>query len=105
MECLKKLEGHVLASHFKDLNEKSPDAHDVVWGTGVNDAKGLLAELKRQHFDGPLMVEYEHNWEKSMPEIAQCVEFFKNTTKEMGEKRPGKSHEKGEEKSKGGEPK
>jgi len=83
MECLKKLEGHVLACHFKDLNEKSPDAHDVVWGTGVNDAKGLLAELKRQKFDGPLMIEYEYNWDKSMPEIKQCIDFFNKTVREL----------------------
>ena len=83
MECLKKLEGRVLACHFKDLNEKGPKAHDVVWGTGVNDAKGLLAELKRQHFDGPLMIEYEYNWDKSMPEIKQCIEFFNKTVREL----------------------
>jgi len=84
MECLKKLEGRVLACHFKDLNEKGPKAHDVVWGTGVNNAADLLKELKRQGFYGPMMIEYEHNWDKSMPEIAQCIEFFWKTAKEAG---------------------
>jgi sugar phosphate isomerase/epimerase len=30
---LKKMEGRLIALHFKDLNEKSPKAHDVPWGT------------------------------------------------------------------------
>ena len=42
MECLKKLEGRIVSFHFKDLNQLGPDAHDVPWGTGVCDAKGLL---------------------------------------------------------------
>ncbi|HSW45490.1 MAG TPA: sugar phosphate isomerase/epimerase [Phycisphaerae bacterium] len=83
LECLKKLDGRVLACHFKDLNEKGPKAHDVVWGTGVNNAQALLQELRRQKFDGPLMIEYEHNWENSMPDIKQCIEFFRKTVREM----------------------
>ena len=33
--CLKQLEGRIKSVHFKDLSAKSPDAHDVHWGTGV----------------------------------------------------------------------
>ena len=53
------------------------------------------------------MGEYEYNWEMSMPEIKQCIEFFTTTTREMGMggKRAGKAREKGEEKSKGPETK
>lgn len=83
LECLKKLDGHVLACHFKDLNEKSPKAHDVVWGQGVNQAKALLEELRRQKFAGPLMIEYEHNWGKAMPELKECIRFFRKTMQEM----------------------
>jgi sugar phosphate isomerase/epimerase len=79
IECLKKLEGRVLALHFKDLNEKSPKAHDVPWGTGISNAKAMMAELKRQGFKGAFCVEYEHNWENSAPEIAECVKFFNAT--------------------------
>ena len=88
--CLKKLEGRILWSHFKDLNTKAPDPHDVPWGTGVCDAKALLDELVRQGFNGGLMIEYEHNWENSMPEIAKCIEFFNKNIKckaEEGKKR------------------
>jgi sugar phosphate isomerase/epimerase len=84
VECLKKLEGRVITLHFKDLNEKgNPKAHDVPWGTGVSNAKGMLAELKRQHFHGAICVEYEHNWESSVPEIAESVKFFNATCAEL----------------------
>ncbi|MDQ3290697.1 MAG: sugar phosphate isomerase/epimerase, partial [Bacteroidota bacterium] len=52
VECLKKLDGHIIQLHFKDLNEKSKDAHDVHWGQGVSNVDGVLAELKRQNFKG-----------------------------------------------------
>jgi len=79
VECLKKLEGRVYWVHFKDLNEVSREAHDVVWGTGEADAGGILAELKRQNYVGGIAIEYEHNWGHAMPELGQCVAFYRRT--------------------------
>jgi sugar phosphate isomerase/epimerase len=81
--CLKKLEGRVIALHFKDLNEASLKAHDVPWGTGISNAKGMLAELQRQKFKGAICVEYEFNWENSSPEIAQSAAWFNATCAEL----------------------
>ncbi len=100
VECLKKLEGRVICLHFKDLvhdEDKAPAAtaakkkkkseakpmHDVPWGTGVGNVKAQMAELKRQGFRGAFGVEYEHNWDNSMPEIAECVKFFNATCAEL----------------------
>jgi sugar phosphate isomerase/epimerase len=83
VECLKMLEGHIIALHFKDLNEKAPKAHDVPWGTGVGKAKEVMQELKRQGFKGAFCVEYEHNWENSVGEITECVKFFNATCAEL----------------------
>lgn len=83
VECLKKLEGRVICLHFKDLNEKSPKAHDVPWGTGVSNVKGMMKELKRQKFKGAFCVEYEYHWENSSPEIAGCAKFFNATCDEL----------------------
>jgi len=77
LEGLKKLKGRILALHFKDLNEfGNKEAHDVVWGTGLANVPALLKELHQQKFRGVFSVEYEHNWENSVPEVRQCVEFF-----------------------------
>jgi sugar phosphate isomerase/epimerase len=85
LECLKKLEGRIISFHFKDLNEAGErKAHDVPWGTGACNAKGLLAEIHRQGFKGVFAIEYESNWGKSLPEIAQCVAYFDKTAAELG---------------------
>lgn len=83
VECLRKLEGRVMALHFKDLNEPGLNAHDVPWGTGISNARGMLAELQRQKFKGAICVEYEFNWENSSPEIAQSVAWFNRTCAEL----------------------
>ena len=75
--CLKKLDGHVLHLHIKDLNEKSKTAHDVHWGTGVSDIDGVIKELKRQHFKGVLSAEYEYNWNNSVPDVTASVKYFR----------------------------
>jgi sugar phosphate isomerase/epimerase len=76
LACLKKLEGRIISFHFKDLNKLGPDAHDVPWGTGVCDVKGMLAEIHRQEVKAVFSIEYEYHWENSLPEIAQCVKYF-----------------------------
>jgi sugar phosphate isomerase/epimerase len=83
LECIKKLDGHIICLHFKDLNEMGPKAHDVPWGTGVGKTRQIMEELKRQHFHGAFCVEYEYHWENSSPEIAQCVKFFNRTCAEL----------------------
>ncbi len=83
VDCLKKLEGRVIALHFKDLNEPGLKAHDVPWGTGISNAKGMLAELKRQKFHGAICVEYEYNWENSSPDIAKSAAWFNATCAEL----------------------
>ena len=104
VECLKKLDGRVICSPLQRLgagNEpkaqdesrgrpgkrrrraKSKAMHDVPWGTGVGNIKAQMAELKRQHFHGAFCVEYEYDWDNSMPEIAKCVKFFNATCAEL----------------------
>jgi len=81
IECLKKLEGRIISLHFKDIADKTDgeaEQHDVVWGTGILDVKAMLNELKRQKFSGVFSIEYEYNWENSVPDIKQCIEYFKN---------------------------
>jgi sugar phosphate isomerase/epimerase len=83
LECLKKLDGRIISLHFKDLDKIGPDAHDVPWGTGVNNARGLLAEIHRQKLKPVFSIEYEYHWGNSLPEIAQCVKFFDKTAAEL----------------------
>lgn len=77
VDCLRILKGHIISSHLKDLNETSPEAHDVPFGFGVSDIPGILDELKRQNFDGNISVEYEYEMDRSLPSVAQCIGYVR----------------------------
>ncbi len=75
--CIKTLKGRVISSHLKDKTEMGAGQHDVPYGTGVGRVGKILDELKKQGFEGNISVEYEYNWEHSVPEIKQCIDFVK----------------------------
>ena len=79
VKALQMCEGRVKSLHFKDVKEKEAgeaEQHDVIWGTGVCDVDGMLKELKRQNFKGLFSIEYEYNWDNSVPDISQCIDYF-----------------------------
>jgi len=71
------LEGRIISLHFKERGALGPGQHDLIFGTGITDIGGLLAELRRQKFDGNIAIEYEYNWTDSVPDIAQCIGFIR----------------------------
>ncbi len=76
--CIKVLKGRVISGHLKDKTEFGGGQHDVPYGTGVGRMGLVLAELKKQGFEGNISVEYEYNWDHSVPEIKQCIDFVRN---------------------------
>ena len=60
-----------------------PGPHDVPWGTGVSNIKGVLQELRRQNFKGPFFAEYEYNWNNNAPEIAQSIQYVRTVVRDM----------------------
>ncbi len=85
IDCLKKLKGHIISLHFKDVVEVGKGGWgDVPWGTGKSDAKGMLAELKAQGFKGVFSIEYERTTgQELLDNMAKCVEFFDKTAAEL----------------------
>ena len=83
VEGLKQYKGYINHLHFKDLNEKSPKAYDVHWGTGVSNVKGVMQELKNQKFKGMLSAEYETNWQSNNEDIAISTANFRKIVKEL----------------------
>jgi hypothetical protein len=73
---LRKLQGHIISLHLKDLGAKERKAHDVPWGTGVGNAGAMLAEMKRQGFKGVFSIEYEHTTPQLMCDVKKCVCYF-----------------------------
>ncbi|CAN5709206.1 hypothetical protein BH11VER1_BH11VER1_12950 [soil metagenome] len=77
VDCLKILKGRIISVHLKDRPEIGKQLPDTIYGTGVSDVAGCLAELKAQGFEGNISVEYENKWEDNVGDIKQCIEFVK----------------------------
>lgn len=85
VDCIKKLEGRVISLHFKDLGEAK---HDVPWGTGLCNARGILEELRRQGVKPVISVEYEHGSGAPLLEnVRKCVAWFDATVTEMAKQK------------------
>lgn len=85
VEALRKCGGRIKSLHFKDVAAKSPlgeeagefsGQHDVIWGKGVCNVDLILSELKQQNFNGVFSIEYEYNWDNSVPDVAECISYF-----------------------------
>jgi len=59
---LKKMQGKLWGMHFKDIETfDRVEASDVLFGKGVCNLPAVVAELKRQGFNGVVTMEYEAN--------------------------------------------
>lgn len=85
VECLKKLEGRILAFHLKDVAEKGkPEARDVPLGEGQGRYPAILAELKRQGYRGILTIEYEYDSPALTADVAKSVAFVEKMAQKLG---------------------
>ncbi len=58
LDAVKKLSGHIIGIHLKDIAAyNNPALKDVVVGTGVVDFPAIFAELKKQGFNGHIYIE------------------------------------------------
>jgi sugar phosphate isomerase/epimerase len=77
VDCLKKLEGHIIGVHLKDIVQfNNPKANDTVVSKGVVDFPAVLAELKRQNFKGMLSIEHESNWYHNLPDVIFTKNYY-----------------------------
>jgi sugar phosphate isomerase/epimerase len=77
LASLRLLKGRVISLHLKDKDIVGPDGHCVPFGAGVGKVKEILDELKAQGFHGNVSIEYEYNWNHSVPDVKQCVDFVR----------------------------
>jgi len=77
LEGVRKLGDRLITIQPHDLNELSPEGHDVPWGTGKAEFEELLREIHRLGLQ-PTMIglEYSYDFTDNMPEMAACVEFI-----------------------------
>ncbi len=78
-DAIRILKGRIFDSHVKDLDAFGVrEAKDVIWGTGQSDIPAVLNLFAEQGFLGPLDVEWEKDWETSLPDVTKCLEWLKN---------------------------
>ena len=77
IDAMKKLQGRMIESHFKDLNQFGENkAYDVPWGTGTGGVKAMLQEFQRQNAKMTFLIEYEHFTPGLVQDVAHSVKFF-----------------------------
>ncbi|HTE31452.1 MAG TPA: sugar phosphate isomerase/epimerase family protein [Chryseolinea sp.] len=85
VDAVKQLEGHIIAIHLKDIAEfNNMKIQDVPVGTGIVDFPAVFAELKRQHFDGPIYIERDAEDKPSnLPSVLKTVEYYNDQMKKV----------------------
>ena len=83
VDGVKKLAGHIIAIHLKDIAAfNDPKLKDVTVGTGVVDFPGVFAELKKQGFKGPVYIERDaETLPSNLPSVMETVKYY---NKEVG---------------------
>ncbi len=77
LEVVKKITPRIRSFHLKDRSSISEWTHDRPLGTGIIDLPAMLDAVRRHGFAGNVTIEYEHNWQTNLPEIAQCVGYLR----------------------------
>lgn len=77
IEAVKTLKDRLITLQMHDLNERTPEGHDVPWGTGAGRTEQFLRAIHRLGTTPTMFgLEYSYDWLDSMPEIAQSIRFF-----------------------------
>lgn len=85
VDALKKLNGHIIGVHLKDIAAyNDPTLKDVPVGTGVLDFSAIFQELKKQNFSGPIYVERDAEDKPSnLPSVRQTKNYYDEQLKRL----------------------
>jgi L-ribulose-5-phosphate 3-epimerase len=85
VEGLKKLQGHIIGIHLKDIAAfNNPALKDVPIGKGVIDFSGVFRELKRQNYKGYFMIERDAEENPSnLSSIVYEIKYFNDKVKSI----------------------
>jgi sugar phosphate isomerase/epimerase len=85
LDAVKKLSGHILGVHFKDIAAyNDPSLKDVVTGTGVVKFPEIFEELKKQNFNGYIYIERDSvEPQGNLPSVIQEVKYFNDQVSKL----------------------
>jgi L-ribulose-5-phosphate 3-epimerase len=78
VEAVRKLSGHIIAIHLKDIAAfNDPTLKDVPVGTGIIDFPAIFLELKSQGFKGLVYIERDaEDMPSNLPSVIETVKYF-----------------------------
>ena len=78
LEAVKKLSGHIIAIHLKDIAAyNDPTLKDVPVGKGVVDFPAIFAELKKQNFKGNIYIERDaEDLPSNLSSVIETVKYY-----------------------------
>jgi L-ribulose-5-phosphate 3-epimerase len=78
VDAVKKLSGHILVVHLKDIAAfNDPKLKDVPVGTGVVNFPAVFAELKKQNFNGYIYIERDaEDLPSNLPSVINTVKYY-----------------------------
>jgi L-ribulose-5-phosphate 3-epimerase len=78
LDAVKKLSGHIIGVHLKDIAAyNDPALKDVVVGTGVVKFPEIFAELKKQNFAGHIYIERDSTEAQgNLPSVIREVKYY-----------------------------
>ena len=78
LEAVKKLSGHILVVHLKDIAAMNdPKLKDVPVGTGIVNFPAIFAELKKQQFKGYIYIERDaEDLPSNLPSVIKTVKYY-----------------------------
>jgi sugar phosphate isomerase/epimerase len=85
VDAVKKLSGHIIAIHLKDIAAyNNPELKDVPVGTGVVNFPAVFEELKRQGFNGPIYIERdEEDKPNNLPSVLRTIEYYNEQVRRL----------------------
>ncbi|NNV54786.1 sugar phosphate isomerase/epimerase family protein [Limnovirga soli] len=85
LDAVKKLSGHIIAVHLKDIAAyNDPKLRDVPVGTGVVDFPAIFAELKKQNFKGYIYIERDaEDLPSNLPSVLNTVTYYNKEVKKL----------------------
>ena len=85
LDAVRKLEGHILGIHLKDIAAyNDPKLVDVRVGTGVVDFTAIFKELKRQNFNGYIYIERDAQEQPSnVASVIETVKYYNDLVKKL----------------------
>jgi sugar phosphate isomerase/epimerase len=84
VDCLRKVEGRILAIHLKDVAKKGDrNARNVVFGTGEATLPAALRELRRQRYKGLTTIDYEQDSPAIDDDMARNAAFVEDVARDL----------------------